>query len=306
MVNSLLIVLGLFLLMAFNAKANDPDEFKQYLNYANSLKNSSANALQIFDPQQSLPGYDPNPVAMQHFNKEDAALKEAAMAQRSRDVAGSTVEQANRNRSIYSFNPDVPSINRAALIEDNADAIVRGQSNAAVDCHQQKHCEEKLVEKTCHEQVRDILQQCTSIPHIAILHEPYTEAKIFTGGLSGSSNPNDWLFQLPENGVITHISVSIGHNGNEGPFLCHTLYNSTLNGQSIGSFGPVNCGHWFGVLSFDAVVTVPITAQQMNVVHIGPYVRSGWVNYANYNVSVNVTRERKTAEVSWQESCDAA
>lgn len=303
MVSSLFIILGL--LMAQDAKATNPDDFKNYLNYANSLKNSSMNALQGFNPQKNIPDYDPAPPASQHFQKEDAELKAEAVAQRTKDVAGNVVEKASHDRPIVPIDTNVPVINHAALIEDNADAIVRGQSNAAVDCHQQKQCETKMIEKTCHEQVREVLQQCTSIPKIVIRHESTIENKTYSGGLKPLSL-YDWIFQLPENGVITHISVSIGYYGKDGPFLCKTRYDGTLNGYSIGIFGPIDCGHWFSSLSFNANVSVPVNAGQVNTVHYQPYVRAGWISYAYYTVSVNLTHDRKIADVTWQESCDGA
>ena len=278
------------------------EDFQKDLNFANSIRSTVQEKGATFKPEEIFKNYTPHPEQGKYYGgvtqSSDIAMQKDAQTGSSLEPAAKGVKDDFKTRPIYTVNQDSQEIKKSRIIEKDSYDISHGISDKYVDCTKASTCKKVNVEKTCNEETRFLQKSCFKTPEVTVTEVPYQETESFSGVIAPTDNYSG-SFILPVAGTVTSFNIVL-KSGNV--WRCSGQYSSYLQTTLIGNYHG-SCGDELGDLSFsNSQMQVPILANTPIKFSIAGFSSGKWSS-ASYNLTMQVTKYRKEAHISWQEVC---
>lgn len=148
--------------------------------------------------------------------------------------------------------------------------------------------------------------QCPKVPKVEIVNEPYTTTVTYKGQLA-SPTPTTGQIISPESGHIIYASVSLFNYGNN-IYSCFQSYWGVIGGLKSNSFHP-QCGggtDGSGFVFTNNGLNISATANQPITWTLGCSTggcSSSVAASRAWSITMQVTRYKKVAHVTWSTQC---
>jgi hypothetical protein len=205
----------------------------------------------------------------------------------------------NKRQNIDANNP---AYKTAIEHQANADKILSDTGGRYNCVEVQGKGSQKTHSETC--QASNVVpMQCIRYPEVKIIDVPYQASAKFNGQLSSATTRTGMIIP-PESGTITSATVRLDNYGNPNLYLCKQTYQGFIAGVGMSKTWP-NCGHGAGGLAPFSVnnANIPAVAGKGVLFKLNGGQAWGVSRHRGWNITMNVTRYKKEARVTWKDTC---
>jgi len=264
-----------------------------------ALKQSQVIASQMatVDLSKLIPNVDKVPDEANEYSDvtqiNNTDLEDEGRAFQKQDPQANAIMQSIRSHPVFTVDSESDLAKQSKIIESNSKEIATSDVG-------DERCVVKTVQKTCHMPVRTIHNSCTKTPNILIEQSTIQENESFNGQIPAQTKTTG-TFTVPYDGVIQAFSATLKSNN---VWVCHRTYIGKVNGAVISQMQG-QCHKYLGDLHFsNQNLSIRVKKNTPISFYLSGFSKGKWQR-ANFSLSMLANETKKTAKITWKESCHA-